>query len=174
MKTRSLFCLITVVAGFAADIPDSGPRQDSVGFPKDYAAKFSVLRTVAREEGAKIVTIYGNPLAASVTNQAQLPYPYGSVIVMETARTRKDPEGKPLKDAKGELQKDAVLGMHVMRREKDFGQKYGDKRSGEWEFVEYKPEGGFITPPEKSASCAECHIKAGSGKDFVYRGRFGD
>ena len=53
-----------------------------------------------------------------------------------------------------------------------FGAAYATKRSGEWEFVEYRVDGSYITPPQKSATCAECHIKAGAEKDFVYKGRF--
>lgn len=155
----------TLSLGSLAD-SDEAAKVDRVGFPKDYAARFSVLRTVERDHGAKLVTVYGNEPAASVTNKAQLPYPFGSVLVMETATTRKDD--------KGQLKKDAVSGLHVMRKERNFGKQYGDKRSGEWDFVEYKPNGAFITPPEKSAACAECHIKAGSEKDFVYHARFQD
>jgi hypothetical protein len=142
-----------------------------VGFPNGYASGFVVLRTVAREEGAKLVTVYGNGAAASVTNKNQLPYPDGSVLVMETASTRKGANGKPEKDSSGALQKGQVLGLHVMRRGKDFGQAYGAKRSGEWEFVEYRADGSFITPPQKSASCAECHIEAGRELDYVYKAR---
>jgi len=166
--------LLALLGSVQADETSPAPTVDRVGFPKDYATTFAVLRTVARDEGAKVVTVYGNRAAASVTNQSQLPYPYGSVIVMETAGTAKDADGKPLKDEKGTLKKDKVLGMHVMRRGKDFGKAYVDKRSGEWEFVEYRADGSFITPPEKSASCAECHIKAGKERDFVYHGRFAD
>jgi len=181
MKSRSFFvplvccaCAIWTAVPAEPDQLSGGKGEDRVGFPKDYSTTFSVLRTVVREDGAKLVTIYGNGPAASVANKTQLPYPFGSVLVMETARTRKNNEGKPLKDEKGTLQKEAVLGMHVMRKEKDFGKLYGEKRSGEWEFVEYKLDGSFITPPQKSAACAECHIKASSGKDFVYHGRFED
>jgi hypothetical protein len=167
--------LIVVCLGVlhAEDAP-TAPATDRVGFPKDYAARFAVLRTVPRDEGVKLVTVYGNREAASVTNKSQLPYPNGSILVMETASTRKTAEGKPAKDANGALQKEEVLGLHVMRRGKDFGQAYGDKRSGEWEFVEYRADGTFITPPQKSASCAECHIKAGPSKDYVYNGRFSE
>jgi hypothetical protein len=166
--------LLAALTALAADTPETAVSQDRVGFPKDYATKFSILRTTIREDGAKIVTVYGNPQAATITNKTQLPYPYGSIIVMETAATRKNGEGKPLKDAKGDLQKQTVLGMHVMRKQKGFGEKYADNRSGEWEFVEYKADGTFLTPPQKSAACAECHIKAGSTRDFVYHGRFSD
>ncbi len=158
----------------AADTNTPAPAEDRVGFPKGYAKRFAVLRTVDREEGKKLVTIYGNASAASVTKPAQLPYPYGSIFVMETASTVKDAGGKPVKDASGALQKDKVLGLHVMRRGKDFGAPYAAKRSGEWEYVEYRADGSYITPPQKSASCAECHIKAGGGKDFVYHGRFAE
>jgi hypothetical protein len=172
MKT---FLLILLCAGtLHAEDSAPAPASDRVGFPKDYASSFVVLRTVARDDEAKLITVYGNKEAASVTNKSILPYPYNSVLVMETASTRKDAQGKRAKDPQGALLKDAVLGLHVMRRGKDFGQAYGEKRSGEWEFVEYRADGSYLTPPQKSASCAECHIKAGPSKDFVYHGRFSE
>jgi len=61
-----------------------------------------------------------------------------------------------------------------MRREKDFGVAYAGKRSGDWEFVEYRADGSYLTAPDKSATCAECHIKAGAEKDFGFGGRFAD
>jgi hypothetical protein len=174
---KSLFVLSTCILALSAVAGETNgpaPAEDRVGFPKDYAKAYEVLRTISREEGKKVVTVYGNTQAASVTNRAQLPYPYGSVLVMETASTVKDAEGKPLTGSGGALQKDKVLGLHVMRRGKDFGAAYSSKRSGEWEFVEYRADGGYITSPQKSASCAECHIKAGAEKDFVYKARFAD
>lgn len=179
MKTKTAFALaglLGVVGLTPAEdsTPAPAPTTDRVEFPKDYATTYAVLRTVVREEGTKVVTVYGNAAAASVTNKTQLPYPYGSVIVMETAATRKDADGKPVKDADGKLQKDKVLGMHVMRKEKGFGEAYQTNRSGEWEYVEYRADGSYLTPPAKSASCSECHVKAGKEKDFVYRGRFGE
>lgn len=169
---KKVFLVLVCLGVLHAEDAPTAPTTDRVGFPKDYAAKFVVLRTVARDEGAKLVTVYGNKEAASVTNKSGLPYPYDSVLVMETASTRKNADGKPAKDAQGAFQKDQVLGLHVMRRGKDFGEAYAAKRSGEWEFVEYRADGSYITAPQKSASCAECHIKAGPSKDFVYMGRF--
>ena len=152
----------------------SAPTVDRVGFPKGYLEGFQVLRTVGKTNELKVVTIYGNKAAASVTNAVQLPYPYGSVIVMETANVLKDAQGKAVIDAQGNLQKDKVVGLHVMRREQGFGQAYGENRAGEWEFVEYAAEGGHITSPEKSGKCAECHVKATAKWDFVYRARVRD
>lgn len=165
---------VLALSAAAAETNSPAPAEDRVGFPKDYAKTYEILRTVSREEGKKVVTVYGNRPAASVTNRAQLPYPNGSVLVMETASTLKGADGKPVAGSSGALEKDEVLGLHVMRRGKDFGAAYASKRSGEWEFVEYRTDGSYITPPQKSAACAECHIKAGAEKDFVYKARFGD
>jgi hypothetical protein len=109
--------------------------------------------------------------AASVTSAAQLPYPYGSVIVMETAGALTNAQGKPLLDDRGNVRKDKVVSLHVMRREKDFGAVYGPNRTAEWEYVEYRADGSHLTPPQKSATCAACHVKAGAKRDFVYRAR---
>ncbi len=147
------------------------PSVDRVGFPNGYLTHFTVLRTVERDDGTKLVTVYGNAEAASVTNKSQLPYPMGAVIVMETVGTRLGGDGKPLRDGGGKVQRDQVLGMHVMRRGPNFGEAYLDKRSGEWEFAEYRADGSYITPPEKSDTCAACHIKAGRELDYVFKAR---
>jgi hypothetical protein len=152
------------------DVPQPAPATDRVGFPKGYAEQFEVLRIVKKPTEHKIVTVYGNKQAASITNAQQLPYPYGSILVMESATATQNPQAKPSIDGKGGL-KGAVTGLHVMRREQGFGESYGKNRAGEWEYVEYKPDGSYITPPQKSAACAECHVKAGIQKDFVYQGR---
>jgi hypothetical protein len=172
---KSILCFsscVLALSSVAAETNSPAPAEDRVGFPKDYAKTYEILRAVSRDDGKKLVTVYGNARAASVTNRAQLPYPNDSIFVMETAATIKDSEGKPVKDSGGALQKEKILGLHVMRRGKEFGIAYASKRSGEWEFVEYRVDGSYITPPQKSAACAECHIKAGVKKDFVYNGRF--
>ena len=149
-----------VLAEESKDAP--APATDRVIFPAGYQQSFQVLRTVKHEKEGKLVTVYGNDAAASVTKATQLPYPYGSVIVMETALVPKEGTGKP-----------QVSGLHVMRRGKDFGAAYGANRSGEWEYAEYHADGSYITPPAKSATCSACHIKAGKEKDFVYQARLG-
>ncbi len=158
LLTVSIACL--ALAEETKDAP--APTTDRVGFPAGYQQSFQVLRTVKHEKEGKVVTVYGNAAAASITNTTQLPYPYGSVIVMETALVPKDGAGKP-----------QVSGLHVMRREKGFGAAYEANRSGEWEYTEYHADGSYITPPAKSATCSACHIKAGKEKDFVYQARLG-
>jgi len=148
----------------------SAPKEDRVGFPKDYRTTFKFLGVPERTNTAPsiVMTAYGNDLAASVTNAAQLPYPNGSIIVMEFAKTLMDSEGKPLPDANGQRQRGEVHHVDVMRRGDGFGEAYGSNRSGQWEFAGYFLDGTYSTPPAKTASCAQCHQKAGATKDFVF------
>jgi len=178
MKIKSILLVVALAApGFKGKSEEkhlAGPPQDRVGFPKGYAEVYEVLRVVQKPDEQKVVTVYGNKEAASVTNAMQLPYPYGSIIVMETASALKDAQGKQATGEKAVVPRDKVTGLHVMRREKGFGEAYGNDRAGEWEFVEYKPDGSYITPPQKSGACAACHVKAGQKQDFVYRGKLID
>ncbi|HVV74020.1 MAG TPA: cytochrome P460 family protein [Verrucomicrobiae bacterium] len=161
-----LFVLTGFMLGKGAESEQKslpGPADDRIGFPEEYKSTFQVLRVFQKQAEGKVVTVYGNKEAASVTSTNQLPYPYGSVIVMETARADHE--------AQGSAHAGKVLGLHVMRRGKGFGEAYGKNRAGEWEFVEYRPDRTYITTPAASGTCAQCHVKAGAGRDFVYRGR---
>lgn len=165
-----LACLLTS-PGWAEDAkPQPAPKVDRVGFPKGYQADFAVLRQFPRGTN-QVVTVYGNAAAAKVKDLADVPFADGSVIVMETAEVATDTAGQPLTEADGSPKKAKVTGMHVMRRGEGFGEAYEHNRAGNWEFTEYKADGSYLTPPEKSAACAECHIKAGQEYDFVFRGR---
>src|SRR5215469_10789958 len=114
MRHRVALSLVVLGLSLFADEPAkeplSAPRVDRVGFPQSYAQKFTVLRVVKKPAEHKVVTIYGNESASTITNTAQLPYPNGSVIVMETASVLQDPQGEVLVDSSGNLRKKEVLG----------------------------------------------------------------
>lgn len=162
---------IPMTAGDGVSEPSDkpAPSTDRVGFPKEYATRFVVLRTFDRGE-RQVVTVYGNAEAARVKGMTHLPFPDGSILVMETADAVRDSKGVRRKGPDGRVEKETVVGLHVMRRGPDFGVAYGTNRAGPWEFVEYRPDGSYLTPPAKSAACAECHVKAGRDRDYVYRG----
>jgi len=169
----SLIIVALLALGAAAQKPaEPAPATDRVGFPADYRDTFTVLRRENRAKKQQVVTSYGNAKAASVERKEQLPYPYGSVFVLEMAEAVRDPAGQPVVDAEGFYKRGPVTNLHVMRRGKGFGAAYAANRTGEWEYVEYKPDGSYITAPQNSAACATCHVKAGAERDWVFRGRF--
>jgi hypothetical protein len=157
-------------AALVAHIASSDPPAiDRVGFPKDYQTSFTKLGVKIRDQAPEVLTAYGNEQAASVANRSALPFPEGSIIVMEFSYALRDANNQIQRDANGVVQKGAVEHVDVMRRGKNFGEVYGEQRSGEWEFAGYKLDGAYTTPPEKSVHCAACHRKAGTENDFVFR-----
>jgi Cytochrome P460 len=144
---------------------------DRVGFPRAYK-NFTVLRATNVVQQNRLGTIYANGPAASLHDLAKLPYPNGSVIVMEWATPLTAADGTPLTGRDGLWQKGEIVRLDVMRREAGYGAVYGGKRAGEWEFASYKADGSPIEPTVEASACAACHSKPGTARDFVFRGRF--
>jgi uncharacterized cupredoxin-like copper-binding protein len=142
---------------------------DRVGLPEAYQDRLSTFYVFDRSDNRQVRHIYGNRQAFAARDGQ--PFPYGSILVMETWRAKLGPDNQIALDASGRYQKDELAGVFVMRKEPGFGTKYGPDRTGEWEYVAYRPDGmGFQTAPERSQACAQCH-KASSDahKDWVVR-----
>jgi len=164
-----LFAAIWLVCLGRAQSPPA-PTTDRVGFPEEYQ-KLNVLYVFDRPDNKQVRTVYANDLAFSIKNGQQFAYPYGSILVMETWASLKDHEGNPVLDGNGRYQKDraATPTLFVMRKERGFGEAYQQNRTGEWEYVAYRPDRSYQTTPQNSFSCAVCHLQAGQGKDWVFR-----
>jgi hypothetical protein len=164
------FSLFTLAAATNSE-PDA--IRDRVPFPGNYPTAFTEIRVANQTSRTLLGTIYANPTAAAVRELTNLPYPDGSVVVMEWAQPVKDAQGELLLDANGLWKKGAVVRVDVMQRGRGYGASYGDQRAGEWVFASYRPDGSPLPPPPNGgwASCAACHAKAAE-RDFVFRGRF--
>ena len=157
-------------AGGAAP-PATMPRPVDSAFPAEYAATFATLGAALADKNALVTTTYANSLAAPVKNIGQLPYRDGAVFVMEYALPVKDGEGELLRDSRGALLKGEVVRIDVMRRGRGFGEAYGDRRAGDWEFSSFRRDGSALISAANGADCAACHRNAGADKDFVFRTR---
>ena len=150
------------------------PQTDRVGYPENYRETFVRVRVSDRADSKTTAVIYANLAGAAVHPGEPGPYPYGSVLIDENWTTVKDASGNVVLDANGRYKLDQPTKVHVMRKERGFGEGYGENRSGEWEFVSYEPGGkGYATPPEKAGiDCARCHrLFATSKRDWVF-GRY--
>ena len=166
----SLPCLIAVMTiSHSQTLP--GTSQDRVGYPDGYQTNFTLLYILDRADTNRMLVTYGNDQAASVQRGGQGDYPYGSVIAQETWTIQLDTHGNPVLDANGRFQKDQLTGsLVVMRKEQGFGVEYAGIRTGEWEYVAYRPDKSLAVTPQNSGLCANCHLQAGAGKDWVFRG----
>src|SRR5579862_1584887 len=145
------------------------PQVDRVGLPKDYRDAFLQIRVSDRPDTKTTAVIYGNLPGAAVKPGAKGTFAYGSILVNETWSTLQDAQGNVLLDKKGHFKLDKLQRIHVMRKDHEFGEAYQQNRSGEWEYVSFAPDGSYLTPPEKSGACAQCHMQyAGKAKDWVF------
>lgn len=148
--------------------PRPAPSEDRVGFPEGYQSDYTVYFALDRPDNKQVRVIYANERAASA--KAGEAYPYGSVFVMETWTTKKDEAGNVLLDAQGRYQRDQLTTIFVQRKEPGFGAEYEQWRSGEWEYVAYRPDRSYQTTPRNTNACAACHLQqAGAAKDYIFR-----
>jgi plastocyanin len=148
--------------------PRPAPSEDNVGFPTNYEEEFELLFVFDRPDNRQVRVICGN--AAAAAHEDGEPFAYGSVLVMITYRALLDADGQPLLDENGHYIRGSLAGIFVQRKEEGFGTAYGEDQSGEWEYVAYRPDGSFFTPPQNTNACAACHLQqAGEAVDFVFR-----
>ncbi|MCI0710305.1 MAG: cytochrome P460 family protein [Chloroflexi bacterium] len=148
--------------------PRPAPSEDRVGFPEGYQEDFKLLFVFDRPDNRQVRVICGNDAAAS--REPGEAFPYGSVLIMETWRVLLDADGNPLLDENGNYIRGGLTGVFVQRKEEGFGEAYEEDRSGEWEYVAYRPNGDTFIPPSNTNACAACHLnQAGEDADFVFR-----
>ena len=159
----------TVEPAPAKDLTAPGSTVDRVGLPADFTRALSAFYVFDRSDNRQVRHIFANAAAAAV--RAGQPYPYGSVLVMETWRAKLTPDNQIQLDANGRYIKDELTGIFVMRKERGFGEKYGPDRNGEWEYVAFQPDGStYSTTPQRSQGCAQCHFAVSDAqKDWVVR-----
>jgi uncharacterized cupredoxin-like copper-binding protein len=143
------------------------PKIDRVGFPEGYQTNFTLFYVFDIPENKRVIVAYANDNASSI--KLGQPFPYGSILALETYSAKQDAQGNVQKDANGHLIRDQQLqGIIVMRKEKGFGVDYQNLRNDEWEYVAYRPNKTYLVPPQNTSVCAGCHLAA-IYNDFVFR-----
>lgn len=147
------------------------PGRNASGYPANYRFDFAPLGVVFNERSSEITATYANAAAASVDRAARLPYPEGSMFLMEFASSRRDGEGQLMRDSAGQVLKGEILHVDVMRKSPGAGGGAADPQDAGWEFASYRADGSVAIAPANAAHCADCHRNAGDAKDFVFRQR---
>jgi hypothetical protein len=142
------------------------PKIDRVGFPEGYQTNFTLFYVFDIPENKRVLVAYANDNASSI--KLGQPFPYGSILALETYSAKQDAQGNVQKDANGHLLRDQLQGIIVMRKEKGFGVDYQNLRNDEWEYAAYRPNKTYLVPPQNTSACAGCHLAA-IYKDYVFR-----
>jgi plastocyanin len=138
------------------------PLVDRVGFPSGYRNTFKLFYVFDNYQNRQIRAVYGNAVAASVAPGQTFNFPYGSILLFESYTVQQDTDGEPVLDGNGRFIPNVLNTIFVMRKERGFGEDYKELRTGEWEYVAYRPDGTYATPPSGSGSCAQCHLTGGA------------
>jgi hypothetical protein len=138
------------------------PTVDRVGFPTGYRDTYKLFYVFDNYQNRQIRAVYGNSIAASVTPAQTFNFPYGSILLFESYTVQEDAAGEPTLNHNGRFTPNVFNTIFVMRKERGFGADYHELRNGEWEYVAYRPDGTYATPPSGTGSCALCHLTGGS------------
>jgi hypothetical protein len=169
-KSSHAFGVVASLAltGLVLSVPFVGHTQslpapivDRVGFPAGYKNTYKMFYVFDNYQNRQIRAVYGNSIAASVDPAQPFNFPYGSIILFESYSVQEDANGEPLLDKNGRFIPNALTTLFVMRKEQGFGADYKEIRNGEWEYVAYRPDGTYATPPSGTGSCALCHLTGG-------------
>jgi plastocyanin len=153
---------LLLVVGHTQSPALPAPIVDRVGFPVGYKDSYKLFYVFDNYQNRQIRAVYGNPMAASIAPGQAFNFPYGSIILFESYTVREDASGEPQLDSQGRFMPNTLTTLFVMRKERGFGEAYNELRNGEWEYVAYKPDGTYATPPSGTGSCALCHLTGGS------------
>jgi plastocyanin len=151
----------------AVDTPPPLPDAtlDQVGLPTNYATAFRPFYVFDRPDNRQVRVVYGNDIA-----DTGVPFKNGSILVMETYRARLDAQGVPMRDANGRYERDALLGIFVMRKDKWLGRRYKEHQTGDWEYASFLADKTpSIIGDAAAQGCAVCHLDASPARDWVYR-----
>jgi plastocyanin len=141
------------------------PTFDQVGLPADYATRFSQLYVFDRPDNRQVRVVYTNN-----PNVTSAPFPYGTILVMETYAAKRNAQGVVELGADGRFQRDALAGIFVMRKERFFGRRYKEHQTGEWEYASFRTDKTpNVVGDAAAAGCAVCHLDASPSRDWVYR-----
>jgi plastocyanin len=167
----ALLVLPAVALGFSLPLKaqnQPAPLVDRVALAEDYQTTFVPMYAFDRPDTRQVRVVYGNHVATAAPKGG--PYPYGSVLVMETYGARISAATlTPALDGNGRYIRGNLAGIFVMRKERGYGVEYEHNRTGEWEYVAYRADRTLLTPPRESWTCANCHLQATAGRDWVFR-----
>lgn len=137
-------------------VPIVHAKDDVIEFPVDYASTYSNYLSLDRTQNPdQIIRLFGNEIAMQGPGEDGK-LPYGSVLVAEIYKAKKNEDGSVKTSALGRRIRGKFALVAVMQREEGWGADHPEGlKNGNWEFATFKPDGSVA---EKDLnSCRACH-----------------
>jgi len=154
---NSLRCtVIALMCLFAIPVAPVDAGSERVAFPA--AFKSGVLYNVVDRDDQKEVHQQYTSREAIEAAQAGKPLPVGTVITSANYKALLDPQGNPIRDARGNLVASELDRVAVMQKRQGAGAAYPENlRNGDWEFAAFTADGKFNPQAPAAEVCMACH-----------------
>lgn len=130
---------------------------DRIAFPADYETKMQNYVSLDRTQNEDQVIRLFAPEEALDAAKSGAELPYGTVLVAEIYKAKKDKDGKVIKSSLGRRIRDKFAAIAVMQKEKGWGEQYPEGlRNGDWDFAIFNPKGERLVDKDLN-SCRGCH-----------------
>jgi plastocyanin len=150
---RTAIALVGLVAIPVSRV-DAGSER--VAFPVNF--KSGVLYNVIDRDDQKEVHQQYTSREAIEAAKAGKPLPAGTVITSANYKALLDPEGNPIRDAKGHFLTGELSRVVVMEKRLGAGAEYPENlRNGDWEFAAFTADGKFNREAPATKVCMACH-----------------
>ncbi|MEM7249802.1 MAG: cytochrome P460 family protein [Pseudomonadota bacterium] len=137
-------------------IPSAQAADDAVKFPANYRETMTNYLSLDRTQNPdQVIRLYANDVAMQGPG-ADGKLPFGSILVAEVYKAKKDDAGQVLKSELGRRIRDKFALVAVMQREEGWGDDLPEGlRNENWEMGAFKPDGSGAG--KNLNSCRACH-----------------
>ena len=152
LRTAIAGSVLATLMGFVALADDA-----KINFPANYQDELINYLSLDRTQNDdQIIRLFASKEALEATKSGK-ELPYGTVIVAEVYKAKKDDSGNVVESALGRRVRDKFAAVAVMEKGKGFGAKLPeDLRNGDWDFAIFKPTGERLVKKDLN-KCRSCH-----------------
>jgi len=128
-----------------------------ISFPANYKADMINYLSLDRTQNDdQIIRLFASKAALEAARAGE-ELRYGTVIVAEVYKAKKDDSGNVVESALGRRVRDKFAAVAVMEKGKGFGANLPEElRNGDWDFAIFKPTGERLVKKDLN-KCRSCH-----------------
>lgn len=127
-----------------------------ISFPANYKTDFHNYLSLDRvQNDDQIIRLFANDAAIEAARKGE-DLPYGSVLVGEVYKAKKDEDGNVIESSLGRRIRGEFAAVAVMEKGKGWGEKFPETlRNGDWDFAIFSPQGKRLD--KDLNACRSCH-----------------
>lgn len=148
-RIAAALALIVGVLGVAsADEP-------RISFPTGYRQYDNYLSLDRVQNHDQIIRLFANDIAREAAREGR-ELPYGSVIVGEVYKAKRDEDGNVIESSLGRRLRDKLAAVAVMQKGEGWGDEFpAELRNDDWHFAIFSPDGKRLD--KDLNACRACH-----------------